>query len=231
MLALQCIKKIWGREGGGGGGGEEERGEEGSSKHVNSLQNMTSPYKTHILYSFKIISFLISRYILHATSCLLDISYYHLVDMNTSIPLVESQVIWKRITGFKSNNILKCAFKAKTPKVQCAWCVWRACVSKSVAQIILKQVVRSHITCLITVIQKIIHLIVFQCKCCKFVTEMLSIWFMNKIGIFFRFFNIKIHVYQVIKSLSPVCTQYGKYLWMGAVLHSAYGLMWYSTHP
>ena len=73
LLALQCIKKIW-----GGGEGEGERGEEGSSKHVNSLQNMTSPYKTHILYSFKIINFLISKYILHATSCLFDISKSHL---------------------------------------------------------------------------------------------------------------------------------------------------------
>ena len=34
--------------------------------------------------------------------------------MNTSILLVESQVILNHITGFKSKNILKCTFKAKT---------------------------------------------------------------------------------------------------------------------
>ena len=48
--------------------------------------------------------------------------------------LVESQVILNRITGFKSKNILKCAFKAKTRRAQCAWCVWRACVSKALPQ-------------------------------------------------------------------------------------------------
>ena len=59
---------------------------------------------------------------------------YHLVYMNTSILLVESQVISNRITGFKSKNILKCAFKAKTRRAQCAWCVWRACVPKALPQ-------------------------------------------------------------------------------------------------
>ena len=54
--------------------------------------------------------------------------------MNTSIPLVESQVILNRITDFKSKNILKCAFKAKTRKAQCEGCVWRACVSKALPQ-------------------------------------------------------------------------------------------------
>ena len=44
---------------------------------------------------------------------LFRINFYHLVYMNTSILLVESQVILNRITGFKSKNILKCAFKAK----------------------------------------------------------------------------------------------------------------------
>ena len=59
---------------------------------------------------------------------------YHLVDMNTSILLVESQVILNCITGFKSKNILECAFKAKTCKAQCAWCIWLACVSKVLPQ-------------------------------------------------------------------------------------------------
>ena len=59
---------------------------------------------------------------------------YHLVDMNASILLVESQVILNCITGFKSKNILRCAFKAKMRKAQCAWCVWRACVSKVLPQ-------------------------------------------------------------------------------------------------
>ena len=62
------------------------------------------------------------------------ILYYHLVYMNTSILLVESQVILNRITGFKSKNILKCEFKAKTRRAQCAWSVWRACVSKALPQ-------------------------------------------------------------------------------------------------
>ena len=63
-----------------------------------------------------------------------SIYHYHLVDINTSILLVESQVILNRISGFKSKNILKCAFKAKTRKAQCEWCVWRACVSKALPQ-------------------------------------------------------------------------------------------------
>ena len=51
------------------------------------------------------------------------------------IVLIESQVILHHITGFKSKNIFKCAFKAKlTRKAQCAWCVWRACVSKALPQ-------------------------------------------------------------------------------------------------
>ena len=64
----------------------------------------------------------------------LNILIYQLVDMNTSILLVESQVILNRITGFKSKNILKCAFKTKTSKTQCARCVWRAFVSKALPQ-------------------------------------------------------------------------------------------------
>ena len=54
--------------------------------------------------------------------------------MNTSILLVESQEILNRIMGFKSKNILKCAFEGKTRKAQCAWCIWRACVSKALRQ-------------------------------------------------------------------------------------------------
>ena len=34
----------------------------------------------------------------------IDIFSYHLVDMNTFILLVKSQVIWNRITGFKSEK-------------------------------------------------------------------------------------------------------------------------------
>ena len=64
--------------------------------------------------------------------------------MDSSILLVESQVILNHITGFKSTNILKSASQAK---VQCSWCVWRACVS----MFILKRVIRSHITCFIMV--------------------------------------------------------------------------------
>ena len=63
-----------------------------------------------------------------------DMEHYHLVDMKTFILLVESQAIMNRITGFKSKNILKCAFKAEMHKAQCAWCVWRACVSKALPQ-------------------------------------------------------------------------------------------------
>ena len=58
---------------------------------------------------------------------------YHLIDMNTSILLVESQVILNCITGFKSKNILKYAIQGE--KVQCTWCAWRASVSKSLVQI------------------------------------------------------------------------------------------------
>ena len=64
----------------------------------------------------------------------LGIQSYHLVYMNTSILLVERQVILNRITGFKSKNIPKCAFKAKTRRAQCAWCIWCACVSKVLPQ-------------------------------------------------------------------------------------------------
>ena len=64
----------------------------------------------------------------------IDTLFYHLVDMNTSTLSVESQVILNPIPGFKSKNILKCAFKAKTWKAQCAWCIWRTCVSKALPQ-------------------------------------------------------------------------------------------------
>ena len=59
------------------------------------------------------------------------ITWYY---MNTSILLVENQVILNRITGFMTKNILKCTFKVKMRRVQCAWCVWRACVSKALPQ-------------------------------------------------------------------------------------------------
>ena len=104
-----------------------------------------------------------------------DTILYHLVDMNTPILLVESKVILNSITGFKSKNILKCAFKTKTCKVQCSWCI-DVCVYQRRA---LKRVIRSHITCLITVMRKILikhnNLVVLLYKCGKFVTEKLYI--------------------------------------------------------
>ena len=155
---------------------------------------------------------------------------YHLVYMNTSILLVKSQVILNRITDFKSKNILRCAFKAKTRRAKCAWCIWRACVSKALPQT--GNTVSYYLFDYGNTENINLNILGCLVVCWKFVIEKLSIWFMNKIGLFFSFFNILVHNYQVINSLSLfVLTQCGKYLWMGAVSHSAYGFLWYRTHP
>ena len=62
-----------------------------------------------------------------------DITIYHLEDMNTSILLVESQVILNRITGL-SLKISSSAHSRQKRKAKCAWCIWRACVSKALPQ-------------------------------------------------------------------------------------------------
>ena len=93
---------------------------------------------------------------------------------------MNKQGITNNITGFKSKNILKCTFKAKTRKAQSAHDAFGMRVYQSNSRkSILKWVIRSHITCLITVMRKSIHssyyLVVLQHKCRKGVTEKLLI--------------------------------------------------------
>ena len=90
------------------------------------------------------------------TPCIFDF-YLLRVDMNTSILLVESQVILNRITGFKSKNILKWAFQDKKRARPSAHNAFGARVYQSRShRFILKRVIRFHITCLITEIRKIL---------------------------------------------------------------------------
>ena len=90
-----------------------------------------------------------------------DIFSYHLVDMNTSILLVESQIILNRITGFKSKNILKCIIQGENVHN-----AFGARVYRCSCRFILKRVIQSHIACLITVIRKILikHITWLSCS-------------------------------------------------------------------
>ena len=79
-----------------------------------------------------------------AYKCLYCIVFYHLVYMNTSILLVESQVILNRITGFKS-KISSSAHSRQKRAGRSAHDAFGVRVYQRC----------SHITCLITVIRKI----------------------------------------------------------------------------
>ena len=55
--------------------------------------------------------------------------------MNSSILLVESQVILNRIMDFKSKNIFKCSVQDENAQGAVHIMRWRVCVSKSLVQI------------------------------------------------------------------------------------------------
>ena len=79
-------------------------------------------------------------------------SIYHLVYMNTSILLVKSQVIVNRITGL-SLKISSSAHSRQKCAGRSGHDAFGACVYQRRS---LKRVILSHITCLITVIRKIL---------------------------------------------------------------------------
>ena len=131
-------------------------------------------------------------------------AFYHSVDMNTSILLVESWVIWNRFMGLKSKNIAKSTFKVITHKTQCVRCV-------SVLAFIFKQVITVPYYLLISLIILIsciawlycsINVVNLQLKSC-----LLNLWTKHKsFFVFFVFLIIIIQVYLVINLLSLVCS-------------------------
>ena len=93
----------------------------------------------------------------------------------------------------------------------------------------------SHITCLITVIWKIlinhitlssysINVIKVSLKSCSFNLRTKWVYF-----VCFYHYNSRLPGDKFV--IPCLFTQYGKYLWIDAISHSAYDLMWYSTNP
>ena len=82
----------------------------------------------------------------------LNIYIYHLVDMNTSILLVESRVILNRIKVLSLKTSLSAHSRQKRSR-RSAHDMFGARVYQRRS---LKRVIRSHITCLIMVIRKIL---------------------------------------------------------------------------